>query len=83
VTEWIRCKRPPILPYAYDLPSNIKFHFNLNIRGYRALVYRSKTHPLQWGEQDVPDNTSIQIVVPFFFARNNFSLPEGVYIQYI
>ncbi|CAD6267024.1 unnamed protein product [Miscanthus lutarioriparius] len=39
VVEWIRCKRPPILPYVCDLPNSIKYHFNLSIRGYRALVY--------------------------------------------
>ncbi|CAD6269260.1 unnamed protein product [Miscanthus lutarioriparius] len=39
VTEWIRCKSPPVLPYACDLPSSIKYFFNLSIRGYRALVY--------------------------------------------
>ncbi|XP_062212297.1 serine carboxypeptidase-like 7 isoform X2 [Phragmites australis] len=39
VTEWIRCKRYADLPYAFDLPSSIKYHFNLTSRGYRALVY--------------------------------------------
>ncbi|WVZ91198.1 hypothetical protein U9M48_037401 [Paspalum notatum var. saurae] len=39
VTEWVRCKRTSF-PYTYDVPSSIKYHFNLTTRGYRALVYR-------------------------------------------
>ncbi|KAL6843505.1 hypothetical protein ACP4OV_026567 [Aristida adscensionis] len=38
VMEWIRCKRSAGLPYAHDLPSSLKYHFNLTTRGYRVLV---------------------------------------------
>lgn len=39
VMDWIRCKASGYLPYTYDLPSSIKYHFNLTTKGYRALVY--------------------------------------------
>jgi len=38
VKEWVRCQRSGF-PYTYDIPSSIKYHFNLTTRGYRALVY--------------------------------------------
>uniref|UniRef100_A0A0D9VYK5 carboxypeptidase D n=1 Tax=Leersia perrieri TaxID=77586 RepID=A0A0D9VYK5_9ORYZ len=37
VGEWIRCKTG--IPYAMDVASSIKYHFNLTTRGYRALVF--------------------------------------------
>uniref|UniRef100_K4ABI5 Serine carboxypeptidase-like 19 n=1 Tax=Setaria italica TaxID=4555 RepID=K4ABI5_SETIT len=40
VKEWIRCKPKGELPYTFDLPSSIGYHFKLTTRGYRALVYR-------------------------------------------
>ncbi|KAG2622073.1 serine carboxypeptidase-like 17 [Panicum virgatum] len=39
VKEWVRCCKRPGFPYTYDIPSSIKYHFNLTTRGYRALVY--------------------------------------------
>ncbi|RCV41071.1 hypothetical protein SETIT_9G106700v2 [Setaria italica] len=39
VKEWIRCKPKGELPYTFDLPSSIGYHFKLTTRGYRALVY--------------------------------------------
>ncbi|KAF7066153.1 hypothetical protein CFC21_072185 [Triticum aestivum] len=35
--EFIRCKKS--IPYASEVPSSIKYHFNLTSRGYRALVF--------------------------------------------
>nr|CAB3462583.1 unnamed protein product [Digitaria exilis] len=46
VMEWVRCKRSGF-PYTYDVPSSIKYHFNLTTRGYRALVYRVDAMLLQ------------------------------------
>ncbi|KAM0949953.1 putative peptidase S10, serine carboxypeptidase, alpha/Beta hydrolase [Dioscorea sansibarensis] len=37
VPEWIRCSK--YLRYAYDIPSNVKYHHKLTSQGYRALVY--------------------------------------------
>ncbi|XP_072973692.1 serine carboxypeptidase-like 7 [Typha angustifolia] len=37
VEEWQRCNRD--ISYTYELPSSIKYHYNLTSRGYRALVY--------------------------------------------
>ncbi|XP_072989607.1 serine carboxypeptidase-like 7 isoform X2 [Typha latifolia] len=37
VEEWQRCNRD--ISYTQDLPSSIKYHYNLTSRGYRALVY--------------------------------------------
>lgn len=39
VKEWIRCKPKGELPYTFDLPSSVGYHFKLTTRGYRALVY--------------------------------------------
>ncbi|KAJ3672801.1 hypothetical protein LUZ60_006175 [Juncus effusus] len=37
VEEWVRCKKG--LPFAHDLPGMTRYHRNVTIRGYRALVY--------------------------------------------
>uniref|UniRef100_A0A0E0MP14 carboxypeptidase D n=1 Tax=Oryza punctata TaxID=4537 RepID=A0A0E0MP14_ORYPU len=38
VDEWLRCHNGD-LPYSMDIKSNIKFHHNVTMKGYRALVY--------------------------------------------
>ncbi|KAG6666040.1 hypothetical protein CIPAW_01G003000 [Carya illinoinensis] len=38
VKVWIRCKID--LPYKKDVESAVSFHYYLNIKGYRALIYR-------------------------------------------
>ncbi|RLM58486.1 hypothetical protein C2845_PM18G05790 [Panicum miliaceum] len=37
--EWLRCHDWD-LPYSQDIKSNIKYHRNVTLKGYRALVYR-------------------------------------------
>ncbi|XP_072951470.1 serine carboxypeptidase-like 7 isoform X1 [Typha angustifolia] len=37
VREWQRCNHD--LPYTYDVPSSVRYHYHLTSRGYRALVY--------------------------------------------
>ncbi|KAI4997749.1 hypothetical protein ZWY2020_053091 [Hordeum vulgare] len=36
--EWVRCHERD-LPYSLDIKSTIKYHRNMTLRGYRALVY--------------------------------------------
>ncbi|KAF0896567.1 hypothetical protein E2562_025504, partial [Oryza meyeriana var. granulata] len=38
VNEWVRCHEQD-LPYTSDIRSSIKYHRNVTIKGYRALVY--------------------------------------------
>ncbi|VAH50673.1 unnamed protein product [Triticum turgidum subsp. durum] len=38
VDEWVRCHDGD-LPYAVDIGSSIKYHRNVTVNGYRALVY--------------------------------------------
>ncbi|GMY11932.1 serine carboxypeptidase-like 7 [Fagus crenata] len=37
IGAWIRCNRQ--LPYKKDVQSSVSYHFNLNRKGYRALIY--------------------------------------------
>ncbi|XBH92866.1 hypothetical protein VPH35_083909 [Triticum aestivum] len=37
IGEFKRCKKS--MPYSFDAPSSIEYHFNLTTRGYRALVF--------------------------------------------
>ncbi|XP_037438093.1 serine carboxypeptidase-like 7 [Triticum dicoccoides] len=37
IGEFKRCRKS--MPYSFDLLSSIEYHFNLTIRGYRALVF--------------------------------------------
>uniref|UniRef100_A0A0D9XRN4 Serine carboxypeptidase-like 19 n=1 Tax=Leersia perrieri TaxID=77586 RepID=A0A0D9XRN4_9ORYZ len=39
VNEWLRCHEHD-LPYTSDIRSSIKYHRNVTLKGYRALVYR-------------------------------------------
>ncbi|KAG6490038.1 hypothetical protein ZIOFF_051320 [Zingiber officinale] len=64
IKEWVRCNI--YLPYTKELKSNIKYHFSLLQRGYRALVYS--------GDHD--------LVVPFSGTKQwikslNSSIMEG------
>ncbi|KAF7043731.1 hypothetical protein CFC21_053051 [Triticum aestivum] len=36
--EWVRCHERD-LPYSLDIKSTIKYHHNMTLKGYRALVY--------------------------------------------
>uniref|UniRef100_A0A0E0MF39 Uncharacterized protein n=1 Tax=Oryza punctata TaxID=4537 RepID=A0A0E0MF39_ORYPU len=38
VNEWVRCHNND-LPYTEDITSSIKYHRNVTLKGYRALVY--------------------------------------------
>uniref|UniRef100_A0A0D9XRN6 Serine carboxypeptidase-like 19 n=1 Tax=Leersia perrieri TaxID=77586 RepID=A0A0D9XRN6_9ORYZ len=38
VNEWVRCHEHD-LPYTKDISSSIKYHHNVTLKGYRALVY--------------------------------------------
>ncbi|KAF7073146.1 hypothetical protein CFC21_078183 [Triticum aestivum] len=37
IGEFVRCKKS--IPYTSEVPSSIKYHFNLTSRGYRSLVF--------------------------------------------
>ncbi|KAL6854402.1 hypothetical protein ACP4OV_019305 [Aristida adscensionis] len=37
--EWVRCHDGDSLPYSEDIKSSIKYHRNVTLKGYRALVY--------------------------------------------
>ncbi|KAL6854403.1 hypothetical protein ACP4OV_019306 [Aristida adscensionis] len=37
--EWVRCHDGDSLPYSEDIKSSLKYHRNVTLKGYRALVY--------------------------------------------
>jgi hypothetical protein len=44
VSVWIRCNRH--LSYQMDVKSTVSYHFYLNSKGYRALIYRFDHIPI-------------------------------------
>ncbi|VAH35413.1 unnamed protein product [Triticum turgidum subsp. durum] len=84
VDEWVRCHDGD-LPYAVDIGSSIKYHRNVTVNGYRALVYRYGDHDAivphlgtqAWKLQNTPNSSSGTYTLSVFTFLSSYTLQSS------